>query len=395
MGLADTDNASALKLLMITGTWPPMRCGVGDYTSMLCDHLSRLALNVHVLTSRPARPELHIDGHYLLEVHPRVEQWNFSALRVLKSAVLEIKPDIINLQWPTAAYGRSLAINLVPMILRTGFPKIPLVTTLHELRYFNSVNRLRVWPSLLFSQRVIIVDPLDLGCVKQLYAPAVARCRHIPIGSNLPALSRGYDRAECRKQLGIADTDFVVGFFGFANPPKGLEVLLAALRHLKEIQPQIKLLLLSQLSEQNSYQRRLLHDLKTTGLDRITVNPEYAEPRRAGEYLAAADCAALPFLDGVSVKRGSLMACLAQGLPIITTTPVVGEINEFQNRVNMLLVPPREPKPLAEAIRQLLQDPDLRARLALGAWDLARLFSWEDIACRQMKVFEEALEEMG
>jgi glycosyltransferase involved in cell wall biosynthesis len=371
-----------------------MRCGVGDYTAQLCDHLSRLAMNVHVLTSRPARAELRMDGVNLLEVHPLIERWNFGALKTIKAAVAEIKPDLINFQWPTAAYGRSLAVNLLPFYLRTSIaPKIPLVTTLHELRYFNTWTRLRVLPALMFSQRVILVDPLDQEAVKRLFAPAASRCRQIPIGSNLPAVGKGYSRAECRRKLGYKDSDFVVGFFGFANPPKGMETLLAALRQLKDSLPGLRLLMLSQLSDAIGYQRRLKHDLKITGLASITVNPEYAEPSLAAEMLAAADCAALPFVEGVSMKRGSLMACLAQGLPIITTTPVRGEVNEFQHRVNMLLVPPRDVKALSEAIRQLVQDPDLRARLALGAWDLARRFSWEDIAQRQLAVFEEVLGE--
>jgi len=61
--------------------------------------------------------------------------------------------------------------------------------------------------------------------------------------------------------------------------------------------------------------------------------------------------------------------------------------------VNMWLVPPRDPVALAQALETLLRDPDLRARLALGAWELTRLFSWEDIARRQLQVFEQAWQE--
>ncbi len=372
-----------------------MHCGVGDYTAQLCDHLSRLAMNVHILTSRQARAELRMDGHNLLEVHPIVDSWTFKDLaRAVKTVVADVRPDLINLQWPTAAYGRSLAVNFLPLYLRMHIsPNVPLVTTIHELRYFRPLTRLRLWPALAFSRRIILVDPMDQASVKSVYSPAAARCRLIPIGSNLPTAGKGYDRVQCRKQLGFSDSDFVVGFFGFANPPKGLETLLGALRQLKDSHPQLRLLLLSQLSEQNSYQRRLKHDLAVTGLDRITVTPEYAEPRLAAEMLASTDAAVLPFVDGVSVKRGSLMACLAQGLPILTTTPQRGEVNEFQDGVNMLLVPPKDVKLLSEALRRMIADSDLRARLALGAWDLARHFSWGDIAQRQLGVFEEALGE--
>jgi polysaccharide biosynthesis protein PslF len=382
------EQAGLLKLLVITGTWPPMRCGVGDYASMLCEHLSHLAVSVHVLTSRQARPDLRLGGHSHLEVHPVVENWSWPTLALIRRLVAELKPDVINLQWPTAAYGRSVAVNWLPVSLALHFPKIPFVTTLHELRYFRPLTRLRIWPALFLSRRLIVVDPLDMKYIHGLHV--AQRCVHIPIASNLPATPKGFDRAGQRRRLGFSEADFVVGFFGFANPPKGLETLFVALRQLRPRHPNLKLLLLSQLSEQNTYERRLLHELKDSGLDAVTVRPAYAEPRQAAEILAAADCAALPYTDGVSVKRGSLMACLAQGLPIVTTLPARGEAGDFHQGENLLLVPPRDAAALAGALEKLLGDPDLRARLALGAWDLARSFSWEDIARRQLEVFEAA-----
>ncbi len=380
-----------LKLMVITGTWPPMRCGVGDYTAMLCDFLFQLPVSIHVLTSRQARPDLRLSGHSQLEVHPRVEKWNYDAWRTIHRAIKEMQPDVVNIQWPTAVYGRSPAINLLPLFLRTHHARTPVVTTLHELRYFKALTRLRILPALVFSRRLIVVDPMDLEVIQTLYPPAVSRCRHIPIASNLPVVPRDFGREERRRQLGFTGEDFVVGFFGFANPPKGLETLFAALHKLKAKTPRIKFLLLSQFSDQNAYQRKLLRELKTSGLDAITVNPEYAEPRLAAEILASADCAALPFVDGVSVKRGSMLACLAQGLPMITTRPKRGEGQNFQDGANMLLVPPKDALALAKAIGRLMEDPDLRGRLALGAWDLARRFSWEDIARRQLEVFTDAL----
>lgn len=378
-----------LRLLVISGTWPPMRCGVGDYTSMLCEHLSHLAVEVHVLTSRQARPDLRLGGHNRLEVHPVIESWNWSGLGVIRRTIAELKPDVVNLQWPTAAYGRSLAINALPAMMALQFPQIPLVTTIHELRYFHAPTRLRMWPAFALSRRIIVVDPQDLKYVP--FAGQNGKCSQIPIASNLPSTPKGFDRAAARKRLGFKESDFVVGFFGFANPPKGLETLFAALHRLRESRPELKLLLLSQLAESVPYERRLLAELKSLKLEAVTLRPEYAEPRQAAELLATADCAALPFTDGVSVKRGSLMACLAQGLPIVTTAPARGETGEFQHQENMLLVPARDPQALADALDLLRRDPGLRARLALGAWDLARLFSWDDIARRQVEVFESAV----
>lgn len=31
-----------MKICMISGTFPPIKCGVGDYSNILCDYLSQV-----------------------------------------------------------------------------------------------------------------------------------------------------------------------------------------------------------------------------------------------------------------------------------------------------------------------------------------------------------------
>ena len=47
----------------------------------------------------------------------------------------------------------------------------------------------------------------------------------------------------------------------------------------------------------------------------------YLEPPEVSAALLSADMAVLPYADGASFRRGSLLAVLAHGLPVITTTP--------------------------------------------------------------------------
>jgi len=370
------------KLLVITGTWPPLRCGVGDYTRELCRELAKLPWEVHVLTSRLAGEQ--VPG---VTLHPLAETWSWPVLDQVENCIRELQPDVVNLQWPTAVYGRSLAVNGLAWRLRRAFPGLPLVTTLHELRYFKPWTRLRVLPSLKHSRRIILVDPQDALVVKNLAPNSASRCRVIPIGSNLPpAEGRGFDRAARRRQLGFQARDFVVTFFGFANPPKGLETLLEALRQTQEAAGGVQFLLLSQL--EGNYGARLRAAIHDLGLEEITRTVDYAGPRETAERLACADCAVLPFLDGIAWKRGSVMACLAQGLPVISTLPAVPP---FEHGGNALLVPARDPGALAAAIGRLRQDPDLRARLGQAGRRLAEKFSWPEIARQQHDTLMEAM----
>lgn len=67
----------------------------------------------------------------------------------------------------------------------------------------------------------------------------------------------------------------------------------------------------------------------------------------------------------------ALMEYMAAGLPIVATA--VGGIPELiEDRASGLLVPPRAPSALADALRQVLNDPSLAARLGGAARDRQR-----------------------
>jgi glycosyltransferase involved in cell wall biosynthesis len=64
---------------------------------------------------------------------------------------------------------------------------------------------------------------------------------------------------------------------------------------------------------------------------------------------------------------------MASGLPVVASD--VGGLPDFvRPGVNGVLVPPRDTRALADALRALLSDAATRARLARGAIDTAQAF---------------------
>lgn len=81
------------------------------------------------------------------------------------------------------------------------------------------------------------------------------------------------------------------------------------------------------------------------------------------------------------VEGFGLAACeaLAAGTPVLASR--VGGIPELvRHGRDGLLVPPKDPRALARAVRRLWEDADLRRRLGAGARRRARAFSWEAAA---------------
>jgi glycosyltransferase involved in cell wall biosynthesis len=344
--------------------------------------------------------------------------WGWRCWPVVIAALDELRPDILHIQYQTGAYGMHPAINLLPWRLRhmPGRPRI--AVTAHDLLppyLFPKAGPLRGWVTrrlLADAEAVVVtnendfVEVMRLGMsdwrleaarqslISNLQSPVL-----IPIGSNIPvAPPPGYERAAWRGRLGLAADDILIGYFGLISRSKGLDVLLDALARLPE---RFRLLVIggaATLPEDRAYAAEIERQLDERRLRGRVIFTGHCAEAEVSAHMLAADMAALPFADGASFRRGSLLATLAHGVPTVTTIDdrrpttddragslairgrwsVVG--GRLVDSENVLLVPPGDAGALAAALERLAEDAALRERLGTGGRALATQFSWERIA---------------
>ena len=83
----------------------------------------------------------------------------------------------------------------------------------------------------------------------------------------------------------------------------------------------------------------------------------------------------------------TLLEAMASGLPIVSTR-AVGVVDCLEDGRDALLVPPRDAHALAEAIVRMLEDAELRRRLARTALaEVRELYSWQAVAGRIQQVY--------
>ncbi len=81
------------------------------------------------------------------------------------------------------------------------------------------------------------------------------------------------------------------------------------------------------------------------------------------------------------------LEAMAAGVPVIATA-VGGQNDTVIDRFTGLHVPPREPRAIAAALRELLAEPAMRARLgAAGRQRIEGRFTWERVASESVKVY--------
>jgi glycosyltransferase involved in cell wall biosynthesis len=94
----------------------------------------------------------------------------------------------------------------------------------------------------------------------------------------------------------------------------------------------------------------------------------------------------LPYVDGASLRRGTLMAALAHAMPIVTTTPSL-PIAQFRAGENIALAPAENVEALAKQVIALIEAPALRERLSRGAAQMAEEFTWPRIVDRHLELY--------
>jgi len=378
------------RVLMISGEYPPMEGGVGDFTHLLSEALTRLGVRVCVLTSHRASGEATNDA---LLVKPLVSSWRwYSLYRVFHRVASEFQPDVINIQYQTAAYGMHPAVNFLPRL----FSSYPFVVTFHDLRVpylFPKAGRLRWWvnESLARSSRAVIVTNEEDRC-RLMRTRGIKKLSLVPIGSNIALqLPSGFTREEWRRRLGIPEQALLLCYFGFLNESKGGEELIDALDHLQRKGYQVHLLMIGGVVGSSDptnkvYLERVKERIRNYRLEHRVHWTGYLSPEKVSASFLISDICVLPYRDGASFRRGSLMAAITHGMPIISTWPRV-RLPELTHGENIWLVPPRDARALSHAITLLAQDAELRRRLGRGALELSRCFDWQKIAQRTLEVY--------
>ncbi len=375
-----------------------MQGGVGDYTWSLGSVLSRRGVDIHVLTGHEAGPS-HLVPAGVSNVYADISAWGWRLAGQVREVVQDVQPDVLHIQYQSAAFDLHPAINLLPRALRKNRLSCAIAVTYHDLRtpyIFPKAGPLRWRANLALAQHsdaVIVTNAEDANRLRQVQSVA-GKLREAPIGANIqPDPPAGFQRAAQRAGWNVGPEDLLLCYFGFLNESKGGEELMQALAQLVAAGVPAHLLMIggqvgASDPTNHAYLLRVQALVETYGLsDRVRWTGFTAAAEVSANFFAS-DIAVLPYRDGASFRRGSLMAAIAHGLPVISTQPLV-TIPELQDGENIRLVPVRSPEALAEAAQQLWQQPALLSKLGQGARLLAGQFSWDSIADRHLEIYRE------
>jgi glycosyltransferase involved in cell wall biosynthesis len=354
-----------MKILFISGAYPPMHCGVGDYTSKLVGALETVAgVTPGVLTSVAASSAVDSPTDFF----PVIKVWDLPSLSRVIDVIRQFSPDIVHLQYP-ASFGRVFMPNFLPLVCKAL--GIAMVQTWHEHPIYSQMINSLPYDTL------VVVDPVYPAAYRQPYRAIVRHkeCCYIPIGANIPKVDLS---PEVRKQIRIgfnSDENRLIVYFGFAIHQKGIEGLFQAVNPDKD-----RLVLICELGMSDSYQASIIRLVESPEWSGKCFVTGFLEDQKVASILAAADAAVFPFVDGSTPRNGSVLAARLQGTFVVTTHT---HFRGYHDSEHIFYVAPGD----AEGIREALDSyagSRFEGEPCLAAWD--------DIAARHLELYERIIE---
>ena len=292
-----------------------------------------------------------------------------------------IYPVVHTNYWLSAWVGMELKKRQLVRHLHTyhslGAVKYKSVNTIPII----AKTRLEIEKQCLETADVIIAtSPQEKEHMRSLVS-AKGNIEVIPCGTDISSFG-SVSREAGRAKLGLDSEDKLVLYVGRFDRRKGIETLVRAVgkEEVKQ-QPNLKLMIAggSTPGRKDGKERERIEGIvKELGLQDVTIFPGRVEHKDLVYYYAAADVCVVPS----HYEPFGLVAieAMASNTPVVASR-VGGLKYTVVDEVTGLLAPPQDESAFANAIAQILSNPEWQQQLGANARERVKSkFSWDGVA---------------
>jgi glycosyltransferase involved in cell wall biosynthesis len=354
---------------ILTCEYPPQPGGVSDYTSLVAAGLADAGDEVHIWCPGVAF-SLSTDGPTVHRMLRRIKPGDLHRLSTELNAFPV--PRRLLLQWVPHGYGyRSMNLPFCLWLwARSVFRRDEIDIMVHEpflaFREGNLkqdlagvVHRIMTMILLRSTRRVWVSTPKWIEGLRPYALGRKISFEWLPVPSNVPIVDNPVAIREIRR--GLNDGDIVFGHFGAFGT--GIASLLQDMVPcLLRAMPNATMLLLGPGGER--FRAELIGQYPEIA-GRI-VATGYLSLSDISLHISACDVMVQPFPDGVTTRRGSVMAALSHGRATITT---FGRLSEpfWSDTSAVALHPPGDLQLFMKIARQLSENAAERSLLGHNA----------------------------
>jgi D-inositol-3-phosphate glycosyltransferase len=282
---------------------------------------------------------------------------------------------------------------------------IPLVHTMHTMARVKNLNlaegespepmiRVQGETQVVAAANALVANTdAEAASLVSLYDACPDIVHVVSPGVDLYTFTPGQGRSAARVIVDVPQDSLVVSFVGRIQPHKGPEVLIRATCELVKHSPLMRHKLIVNIiggaSGANTEEVDRLKELTTwLGIDDVV---RFAPPVARGDlaqWYRAADLVVVPsYSESFGLVALEAQAC---GTPVVATA-VGGLRTAVADGISGVLVDGHDPKAWSSVISRLLQEPQRRVLLSMGAIEHASHFGWDATARGTLDIYDQVI----
>ena len=402
--------------MLMVHTCPLEQAGIGDAGGMniyVAESAARMAaqgVEVDIFTRRD-----HLDLPEVVELSPGVNVHHLDAGHDLHWTKEQVPAHFNEL---TAEFKKALSSDQSYDLIHSHYwlsgkvampvakeLKLPLVHTMHTMARVKNLNLAegeRPEPMIRVQGETQIVaaanaltanTDAEAASLVSLYDACPDTVHVVTPGVDLYNFTPGAGRAAARKVIGIEADTHVITFVGRIQPHKGPEILIRTIAemvsHSPLLRPKLRVFIIGGASGVNGSEVERLKELVNwlNIADVISFLPPVPRTELPNWYRAA-DLVCVPsYSESFGLVALEAQAC---GTPVVATA-VGGLRTAVADGISGVLVDGHDPRAWSSVLARLLQEPQRRVLLSMGAIEHASHFGWDATARGTLDIYDQVI----
>ena len=353
------------------GTFPPTHCGIATFSRSLMNAIEKLDSHQ---TSVVRLVDTH-DDSTPIENNPKIVSTLTAGdpESITRSIEAINSMDVAVIQHEFGIYGGPDGNEILTLLRHI---KVPTIVVLHTVpagpTWHQSVVLTEVCSR---ASAVVTMTTVARDRVISKYSGDANKVFIIPHGASSSLKIRP------RKLSGLP----LILTWGLIGPGKGIEWAIEAMDQLRDMNPSPHYVVAGRthpkvlMREGESYREKLQKRIDELGLvDAIDLRAEYLSDTDLAGLLSATSIVLLPYDSIEQVTSGVLIEAVTAQRPVVATRFPHAE--ELLAQGVGILVPQADPDALAQAIRRILENPELALEMSRKANIIASKLLWSSVA---------------
>ena len=379
--------------------------GMNIYVVESTERMAAMGVSVDIFTRRhnPDLPDI-------VELSPgvRVRHLNIGACSATKEELPALIPNLSD------AFSKVLEDEkydvlhshywisgkvAMPVAKKFGIPLAHTMHTMARVKNMNLAEGERPEPMIRVQGETQVVAGADAliantdaeaASLVSLYEACPDNVSVVSPGVDLYTFTAGSGRKAAREAVGLPQDAHILAFVGRIQPHKGPEVLIRAvaemLNHSPHLRPKLITVIMGGASGSGVGEVERLKDLVSWLNISDVVRFENPVPRaQLPQWYRAADLVCVPsYSESFGLVALEAQAC---GTPVVATA-VGGLRTAVADGISGVLVDGHDPRAWSSVLARLLQEPQRRVLLSMGALEHASHFGWDATARGTLDIYD-------